>query len=113
MSGVMWWADDALTCVDEAFPVSSPWRIVASKSAVLSVLGEPNSEDDPGKTTAAFDVTDGEAWVHLYDYKSDGADVRSWSMRGDLEGAAEPFGAWLEERVGEVYVPKHAAEVQS
>lgn len=51
--------------VDEVYPQQEPTRFTMSPGDMTALLGEPNSQDDPSKTTHAWDVTDGTKWVHV------------------------------------------------
>ena len=74
-------------CVDEMYPQQEPTHFTMSPRDMTVLLGEPNSQDDPGKTTHAWDVTDGTNWVHVYNYKH----PRAFSMRGDAPDATTSF----------------------
>lgn len=84
----MWRAEKPVSgWVDEVYPQQEPTHFTMSPRDMVALLGEPNSQDDPSKTTHAWDVTDGTTWVHVYNYKH----LRAFSMRGEAPDATTRF----------------------
>lgn len=73
--------------VDEMYPLQAPTNFNMSPEDMTALLGKPNSQDDPSKTTHSWDVTDRTKWVHLYNYKH----PHDFSMRGDAPDATTLF----------------------
>lgn len=96
------WVPADTDFVDERYPVVGALHFRASRRDMRRLFGEPNSNDDPDETTMAYNLTDGEAWVHIYDHASDWpagtplATSITWSVHGDTEGGPDAFARWME-----------------
>ena len=97
------WAPGVIDFVDERYPPTGAVHFRASRQDMRRLFGEPNSNDDPDETTMAYNLTNGEAWVHIYDHASDYpvAETRpgtfiTWSLHADTESALDEFTRWLE-----------------
>lgn len=84
----MWRAQKPVSgWVHEMYLQQELTHFTKSPRDMVALLGEPNSQDGPSKTTQSWNATDGTTWVHVFNYKR----PRAFSTRGEAPDGTTRF----------------------